>query len=232
LHCFYVEFRFHGYPKEYLRGLIKEVASEFGVKGALKYRPVPHMTLYGPSLSKSYRDTFSRIEKVAKRYTLVSFTICDFDFLNGKNGKVIACRINASPELKNLRRELAGELNKTIEMDSRQPWDNVGDYWFHTTIAMNDIDRRFEDIWRYLNKKEKPDINQYLLRITVLNQRRRIEREYDLMLRRWLNRREALSRNLWRKTVNRVRELQGLPCEKPPSLLDKLKRRLGLRNKK
>jgi hypothetical protein len=230
LHCFYVEFRFHGYPKEYLRGLIREVASKFRVKGALKYRPVPHMTLYGPSVSKSYYDTFSRIERVAKRYTLVPFTICDFDCRSSKNGKVIACRINASPELKNLRRELAGELNKIIEMDYRQPWDNVGDYWFHTTIAMNDIDRRFEDICSYVNRKEKPDISQYLVRITVLNRRRRIEREYDLMLRQWLNRREALSRHLWRKTVNKLRELQGLPPERPPSIVDRLRRILGFRD--
>lgn len=230
MHCFYVEFRFHGYPKEYLRGLIREIASKFRVKGALKYRPVPHMTLYGPSLSKSYRDTFSRIERVAKRYTLVPFTICDFDFRTSKNGKVIACRINASPALKNLRRELVGELNKIIEVDHRQPWDAVGDYWFHTTIAMNDIDRRFEEIWRYVNRKEKPDISQYLVRITVLNRRRRIEREYDLMFNQWLNRREALSRQLWRKTVNKLRELQGLPPERSPSLMNRLRRILGFRD--
>lgn len=227
MYCFYVEFRFHGYAKEYLRGLITDVVSKFGVKGALRYRPVPHMTLYGPSLSKSYHDTFSRIEQAVKNYNLVPFTICDFDYLDGKDGKVIACRINASSELKNLRRELAGELNKIAEMDHHQPWDNVGDYWFHTTIAMNDIDRRFEDIWRYLNGKEKPDISQYLLRITVLNRRRRIEREYDLMLNQWLSRRQALSRNLWQKSVNKLRELQGLPPEKPPSLISRLRRRLG-----
>jgi hypothetical protein len=230
LYHFYVEFRFHGYPKGYLRGLIIEIASEFRVKGALKYRPVPHMTLYGPSQSRSYHDIFSRIERAAKNYALVPFTVCDFDCRNDKDGKVIACRINASPELKNLRRELAGELNKMVEVDDRKPWDNEGDYWFHTTIAMNDIDRRFEDIWRYINKKEKPDISQYLVRITVLNRRRRIEREYDLMLKRWLSRREALSKYLWRKTVNKLRESQGLPPERPLSLIDRLRRRLGLCN--
>ena len=222
---FYIEFRFHRYPKVYLKGLINEIAHEFRVKGALKYRPVPHMTLYGPSQAKSLSSVFSKIEKVAKKYTLVPFDICDFDSNKGKT--VIGCRVNAPPELKNLRRELAEELNKIVKIDDRQPWDNGDDYWFHTTIAMKDINKQFEDIWHYINKKENPRINQHLVRITVLNRRRKIEREYDLMLKRWLNRREALSRHWWRRTINRLRELQGLPPEKPTSLMDWLKRLFG-----
>jgi 2'-5' RNA ligase len=216
LHYFFVEFRFHRYPKDYLKSLIGEVASRFRVRGALKYRPVPHMSLYGPFQTKEFRDVFSRIEKVAKRYTLVPFAVYGFDRHDGKNGKVIAAGITASPELKSLRRELAEELNKIVKRDDRQPWDNEGDYWFHTTIAMKDIDRQFEDIWHYINKKEKPHINQHLVRITILNRRRRIEREYDLTFKRWLTRREALSRHLWRKTVDRLMELQGLPPEQKP----------------
>ena len=182
------------------------------------------MTLYGPSQAKSLDSVFSKIEKVAKRYTLVPFSIHGFNRHNGKNGKVMAAGITASPELKSLRRELANELNKIVKRDDRQPWDNESDYWFHTTIAMRDIDRQFEDIWHYINKKERPHINQHLVRITVLNQRRRIEREYDLMFKRWLSRREALSKHLWRKTVNKLRELQGLPPEREPSPMNWLQR--------
>lgn len=219
---FYIEFRFHRYPKVYLKGLINEIAHEFRVKGALNYRPVPHMTLYGPSQAKSLSSVFSKIEKVAKKYTLVPFDICDFDSNKGKT--VIGCRVNAPPELKNLRRELAEELNKIVKTADRQPWDNGDDYWFHTTLAMKDIDQKSERIWRYLKEKDKPHINQHLVRITVLNNRRRIEREYDLMFQRWLSRREALSRYLWRKTINRLRELQGLPPEKPAPFITRLKK--------
>jgi len=221
---FYIEFRFHRYPKDYLKGLINEIAHEFRVKGALKYRPVPHITLYGPSQARSLDSVLSKVERVAKRYTLVPFSIRGFDRHNGKNGKVIAAGITASPELKSLRRELANELNKIVKRDDRQPWDNESDYWFHTTIAMKDIDRQFEAIWHYINKKEKPHINQHLVRITVLNRRRRIEREYDLMFKRWLSRREALSKHWWRKTINKLRELQGLPPEREPSPMNWLQR--------
>ena len=210
---FFIEFRFHRYPKDYLKSLIGEVARRFKVRGALRYRSVPHMSLYGPFQTTDFHDVFSRIEKTAKKYTLIPFAVNGFDRHDGKNGKVIAAGITTSPELKRLRRELAEELNKIVKIENRQPWDNEGEYWFHTTIAMQDIDRKFEDIWRYLNKKEKPHINQHLVRITVLNRRRIIEREYDLILKRWLSRREALSRYLWRKTVDRLREIQGLSPE-------------------
>jgi hypothetical protein len=209
VHYFYIEFRFHHHPKEYLKGLIIDIANKFRVRGALKYRPVPHMTLYGPSQTKLLDNVFSKIEKVAKKYTLVPFKISDYDWHDGKNGKVIACLISASIELKNLRNELAKELNKIVKRDDRQPWDEKGNYWFHSAIAMKDIDQKFGDIWYYVNKKDKPHINQHLVRITVLNKERKIELEYDLMFKRWLNRREALTKRLWLQTIDRLRELQG-----------------------
>lgn len=223
---FYVECRFHRYTKGYLKGLISEISREFRVTGALKYRPVPHMTLYGPSQARSLTDVFSTIEKVAKRYTLVPFVVCDFDLHNGRGGKVIGCRIDASSELKNLRRELAKELNKIVNLEDRQPWDNDDDYWFHTTLAMKDIDKKFDGIWRYLKQKDRPNINQHLVRITVLNEHRRIEGEYDLMSKNWLTRIEALNRFRWRKTINRLRESQGLSAEpeKSVSFIDRLKK--------
>jgi len=221
LNSFFVEFRFHSYPKRYLRGLISEVAHRFRVKGAIKYRPVPHMTLYGPSQTAELQSVLSRIENVARKYALVPFSVCGFDWHHGKDGKVIAARINASHELKNLRKELAYELTK---ISIPQPWDSQGEYWFHTTIAFKDIDQKFDWIRRYLNEKEKPQINQYLVRITVLNSKREIEREYDLMFKKWLNRREALSKYWWQRTISRLRELQGMPPESPLSLMDQLKK--------
>jgi len=65
------------------------------------------------------------------------------------------------------------------------------------------------------------------LRITVLGARGRIVCEYDLVLKRLLNRREALSKYWWRKTINRLRELRGLPPEKPTSLVAWLKKLFG-----
>jgi 2'-5' RNA ligase len=74
--------------------------------------------------------------------------------------------------------------------------------------------RLFKIIKKYLFRLEEedhPGINQYLLRVTVLGRRSRIQGEYDLVLKRLLNRREALSKVLWQQTINKFRGLQGLP---------------------
>jgi len=218
---FFVEFWFHGYPKHYLKSLIYEVAQEFRVKGAIKPRPVPHMTLYGPSETNDIRKVFAAIERAGKRYTLVPFKADDFDWRDGKDGKVIAVRINASPELENLRKELAEELSKT---STPCQWDTLSAFWFHSVIAFKDIDHKFGKIWRYLGAKQQPQFDQHLARITILGKGRKIIREYDLLLKKWLSRRQVLF-NSWywrRKTENRLRELQGRPPERRLSLWQRL----------
>ncbi len=220
---FFVEFRFHGYPKRYLRGLIREVARKFRVKGAIKHRPVPHMALfYGCSGTTDSRKALAAVERVGKKYTLVPFKVDKFETRNGEEGKVIATGTTASPELKKLRLELLSELSKIC---TPHRFDTQPDFWFHTVIAFKDIDKQFDRIRRYLNKKEKPHINQHLLRITVLNQKGRIEREYDLILKRWLYRWQVIPPYgwyWWRKTMNKLRELQGLPPKRRKSLWEKL----------
>ena len=193
---FFVEFRFHGYPKQYQKGLIREVSRKFKVRGAIKKRVVPHMTLYGPSQTTNIHKVFAAIAKIGKHYTLVPFKVEGFGCFDGKGGKVIHAAITASPELKKLRQDLAEKLSK---ISTPQPWDALPDYRFHTTIAFKDINYKANQIWRYLKKKEEPCIHQHLLRITILNKNNRILCEYDLVLKRWLNRRQALSGHWWRR---------------------------------
>jgi len=214
---FFVEFRFHGYAKRYLRELTREVAHKFRVKGAIKPRPVPHMRLYGPFETNDIQKAFAAIERVGKKYTLVPFSVDGFNWRDGKDGKVIAARINASPELENLRKELAGELSK---ISTPCQWDTLSSYWFHSTIAYKDIDRKFDQIWHYLTEKAQPQFDQYLLRITVLGKSRRIVREYDIVLKKWLSRRQVLfNKRYWCwKTTNKLRELLGQPLEPKVSL--------------
>jgi len=204
---FFIEFRFQGHAKYQLRELIREIAHKFRVKGATTYRPVPHVALFygGPGIV-DIRKVCDAVEKVAKNYSLVPFEIDGFEWRDGEEGKVIAATINASPELKQLRQALAHELS---HISSLHRFDAQPDFWFHTTIAFKDIDQKFDRIWHYLNTKEKPHINLYLMRITVLNRDRRIEEEYDLILKRWLDRRGALNKNLYHETENRRKELTG-----------------------
>jgi 2'-5' RNA ligase len=214
LNYYYIEYRFHGYPKRYLNSLIREISRKFGVTGALKNRAVPHITLYGPFETNHSYAVFRAIERVAKRYTLIPFTVDGFDSKAGNNVKVIVARIIPSPELIRLRMELAQELNRIVRSENRQPWDSESKYWFHSTIAMKDIDGKFDAIKKYLSKKDQPHIHQHMVRMTILNCQRKIVGEYDLVLQRWLNRRQSLSNRLWRKTVNRLCDYRGLPRRK------------------
>lgn len=208
---FFIEFRFQGYTKHHLRELMREVARKFRVRGAVKERPVPHMALfYGSPGMTDIKKVCTAVEKVGKRYTLVPFKIEGFDWRNGEKGKVVAADITASPELKKLRTELVGELSKIC---TPHRFDTQSDFWFHTTIAFKDIDRKFDRIWNYVNTKERPSINQYLVRITVLNENSKIVGEYDLILKRWLYRWQVIPPYgwyWWRKTMNKLRELRGL----------------------
>lgn len=220
---FYVEFRLHGYAKTYAKRIIWSVAKEFRVKGVIRKRVVPHIGLYGEGKTDDIQKVVSAAERVGRKYTLVPFKIEGFGYFD-KPHKVIYLDISPSKELEELRWELSQELRKVSSCHSQ---DRHRKFKFHGTIAFKDIDNKFNRIWSYIKNKEEPDINQYLLRITVIGARRRIVCEYDLVLKKLLNREQALSRYWWRKTLNRLRELQGLPPEKPTSLIDWLKRLFG-----
>jgi len=220
---FLVEFRMHGYAKEFAKDTVYSVAKKFRVRGVTRKKVVPHISLYGPGRTDDIRKVVSAVKKVGRKYSLVPFKVKGFGYFD-KTPKVIYFYISPSQELEDLRWELSQELRK---VSTGQSWDSLRNNSFHATIAFKDIDAKFNRIWSYLKSKEKPDINQYLLRITVIGARGRIVCEYDLVLKRLLNRREALSKRLFQKTINRLRELQGLPPEKPTSLIDWLKRLFG-----
>jgi len=219
---FYVEFRLHGYAKAYAKRLIWSVAKKFRVKGVTRKRVVPHIGLYGSAKTKDIRRVVSVVERVGQKYTLVPFRIKGFGFFD-KPHKVIYLDISPSKELEELRWELSQELRKVSSCRS-QDRHSMTKFEFHGTVAFQDIDNKFNQIWPYIKSREEPDIQQYLLRITVIGARSRIVCEYDLVLKKLLNREQALSGYWWRKTINRLRELQGLSPEKPTSLIDWLKR--------
>jgi len=226
---FLVEFRMHGYAKEYAKDVVYSVAKKFSVRGVTRKRVVPHISLYGPGKTNDIRKVISAVEKVGRRYELVPFKIKGFGFFD-RSSKVIYFDIAPSEELDNLRWQLSQELRK---ISTCQSWDSRRDHTFHATIAFRGIDAKFNRIWSYLKSREEPNINQNLLRITVLGTGGRIVCEYDLVLKRLLSRREALSKFWWRRTINRLRELQGLSPEpeKPLSWLERVKRLFGWFNR-
>jgi len=221
---FLVEFRLHGYAKEYAKDVVYSVAKKFRVRGVTGKKVVPHISLYGPGKIDDIGKVVSAVKRVGRKYTLVPFKIKSFDYFD-KPHKVIYLDISPSKELEALRWELSQELRKVSSCQSQDRHSSTK-FKFHGTIAFKDIDNKFDRIWSYIKNKEEPDINQYLLRITVIGARWRIVCEYDLILKKLLNRRESLSKRLFQKTINKLRELQGLPPEKPLSSMGRLKKLL------
>jgi len=196
-----IEFRLTGYAKKYLKDLIFEVSRKFRVRGVTaRKNVVPHITLFGPFTTNNEKEMVSRVVSVVRKYFLVSFKFQNFDYF--KENHVIFLNVKPSTELKDLRYEIAQSLLGICKAPNHA--GNV-DFRFHGTIAFKDIESKFNDIWRYLKRKEDPNINQYLLRVTILKNSK-ILYEYDLMQKRLLNRRQSLSRHIWKRTVSILKE--------------------------
>lgn len=203
-----IEFRFHGYAKKYAKRIIYDVGKKFRVKGVTRKKVVPHITMFGPFTTRYEKKMVSAVANIAKNYTLVPFTVKGFNFFDNATNKVIYLDIEPYEDLKQLRFELADQLRKITNTKSSQDRKSKDNFYFHATIAFKDIDRKFNKIWRYLKKKEEPNINQHLLRITILKGRR-ILYEYDLLQKRLLNRRQSLNKHVYQRTIDMLKKQQA-----------------------
>ena len=202
-----IEFRFHGNAKKYTKRLIYEIARKFGIKGVTRKKAIPHITLFGPFTTRYEEKMVSEIINVAKKYTLVPFKVKGFNFFDNATNKVIYLDTEPSEELKQLRFELSNRLRKITNTKSSQDRKNKNKFHFHATIAFKDIDKKFSQMWGYLKKKEEPNINQYLLRITILKSGK-ILCEYDLLLKRRLSRIQAPSKRIYKQTIDILQKEQ------------------------
>jgi hypothetical protein len=198
MNSFFVEFRLHGYAKTHATRVIWDVARKYHVHG-MGRRPVPHFGLYPPESTRDISDVIRTVEKVGQHYTLVPFSMKGFECYESTG--VIYIDIEPSPVLEQLHDELTYELNSALRKTNPK-------YDLHATIFKG-LGNKFDSIWNYVRTQQQPDIDQYLLRITVLGERRRIICEYDLVLKRVLNRQEALSQYWWKRTLDEMRRLQG-----------------------
>lgn len=190
-----IEFRFSGYAKEAIMELKNSISKNFHVT---RRKIIPHITLVGPLRTLDEEILIDTVIDVCKKYELVKFRLDGFD--NFEN-RVIYVRIKPSDELKKLRLELARELGKFCELSK---FDSESHFTFHATLVMKDIQRKFDRIWEYLQSWEIPKMDQYVVRITILNEKRKILAEYDLLQHKILNRHQALDRKTFHKTIKKL----------------------------
>jgi len=257
---FLIEFRLHGYAREYAkwaRARTLREARRLGVRRLREPRFVPHITLFGPAEAHNLRKVVRELERVGREYTLVPFTlgIKRGEFKN-EDVNWLYLDVQPSPQLEQFRYELAQSLLKREKKthDTCQHYDRNSKYKFHCSIGKYDPrhSRRFEKLADYAETKcsleafkqrkvslfgrllnmieryilraegeDEPGISQHLLRITVLGKGSRIKAEYDLALGRVLSRREALSGHLWRRTIEKLKELRSAPSEEHLAISNK-----------
>jgi len=206
------------------RKLIYDIYHKFRVRGSVKHRPVPHISLFGPFGCKSINNVINAIGEVGSEYSKLEYQVDGFDyfelkkkflFLTSSTKKnVIFLKIIPSEELKDFRHSLAKKLLKITD-SSNEDHDSKEKFRFHATIAMKDIDKKFDAIWEYLKNYEMKS-EGVCYRITLLRTGK-IMYEYDLSSKRLLTRRQAIRRRPRRriaksKTTQRQDDTQFWVC--------------------
>ena len=222
-----IEFRLRGFAKRYSQELIKEIGRKFRVRG-MKDR-VSHISLYGPFTTNNERKMVSEIFNLCRRQDRIYFSLKGFNYFNNPKNKVIYLDVAPSEPLKLFRYELASKLRPITKSTSNEDKKNKDSFEFHSTIAFKDIDNKFNGIWNYLSKKNVPNIRQTLLRLTILRNGKILD-EYDFLQKRLFNRRQALNKQLWFRTISilkqKAHQQNGkiqIKQTKPRGLWDKFK---------
>jgi len=162
---------------------------------------VPHVTLFGPFGCRNIRQVIHDIREVGAEYSELEYGINGFDYFELKKKflfittsskkHVIYLKIIPSENLKDFRHKLAKKLLKFTDAVNASH-DSKEKFKFHATVAMKDIDRKFERIWDYL-KNYDIKTKGMCYRVTLLKEGK-IMYEYDFPTKRLLNRRQSITK--------------------------------------
>lgn len=201
-----------------------------------KTHKVPHLTLiynFRPD-NIAPHVLGQMIASVARKYGRLRYRYDGFEIKKGKRGYVLAFKIMPSIELRKFRYDLYKTLKSHILEDTRTSDFNQNgeeDYWFHAAIAFQMDINAAKRAEKFINKKSSrpmakgflgffksveqrtpnnhPIIDSEVVRIPIIMDMR-IAYEYDTLLGKVLNRKEALSGEYTRQTLSKYRELENI----------------------
>lgn len=199
-----LELRLSGSARKYVKGIVFDVANKFDVSGATRSRVVPHVTVIGPIKTIHEQKLIHEMIETCMKYDLMTIRFSGFtSFGNWIFGnRVLGVKIEPSDELESLRSEIVEKIAgfcQLCKFDTRK-WKP------HSTIAFKDIDNKFGKIKDYLENRSCPEIKHYVLRVTLLKNRK-ILCEYDFLQHRALNRYEALNRENKKMTLMLLKKI-------------------------
>jgi 2'-5' RNA ligase len=198
---FFIEFR--PWKRKHIRDYAEGANRRLTKSGSEKIK-VPHMTLYGPSEAIDLDRIADKVKTVASDFKLVKVKTSEFDYFDNPDKKWVVIRVKPNQKLVNLRDKLYQELSK---ISPPQPWDKEPTYKFHISIGKTAKGNIFNKLRHVVNNWTAPEIEQFLLRIAIINGQGKIHKEYDLILGKLLTRSEALSPRVMERTVQELHRL-------------------------
>jgi len=214
-----IEIRMFGKAKYDIRELILRTCKQFDIQVT---RPVPHITLVG-GFSMSYENRLIKdFESVCCGVGLIGYIVEGINVFSDTG--VVYLDVHPSNELITFRRKLRNKLRKYCTLSE---WDFVEPFKFHSTIV-NHVD---QDKIRAIKRNIRHDqrYSHRMLRATLLRNGK-ILCEYDFLLNRMLSRREALSKQVFDKTMIALNDRITVEVKKKPSLWRRILSLFGFGN--
>lgn len=194
-----IEIRMFGKAKYDIKRLILCTGEQFNTQ--IPRRPVPHITLVGPFEARDENRLIKDFNSVCCNVDLISYVVDGIDVFPDTG--VIYLDVQPSDELITFRRNLKNKLDGHCNLSK---WDFQEPFKFHTTIVNHVDQEKIRTIKR--NIKHDQRYSHLMLRATLLKNGR-IVVEYDFLLRRMLNRNEALDRKILANTMELLNSKNG-----------------------
>jgi calcineurin-like phosphoesterase family protein len=157
--------------------------------------------MVGPLHTNDEKRLVKEFKNIVSKYELTTFRLNGFDTFDRR---VIFVNVEPSDELRTIRNEIIENLKEFCRLDEH---DYKPEYRPHATLAFKDIGSKFNKIWTQLQSWKIPQIEQHVLRLTIVKNSK-ILCEYDFVLKKLLNRTQALDRELFQKTKEKFEKLR------------------------
>jgi len=215
---YFIEFRFQGKAKHEMKRMIYDIDRKFHLKHTKRKRPIPHVTIIAPFYTNKQKQLVSDFNNICKKHPLIKFKIEEYRCFS--NSKVVYIDIKPSKELIQFRKDLIKKINKYSTL---KDYDSKDNYKPHATLAMKLNNIQFNKIKKYILGKKNHSINYSMVRATLIKGNK-ILYEYDFLLRKLLNRRQAKSKKIYSQTLKKLRNSSQKEITKELGLFSKLKR--------
>ncbi len=191
-----IEIRMFGKAKHEIRNLVLQTSKLFNFQ---IIRPVPHITLVGGFTTDNETRLIRDFKSICCNTGLTGYVIEGIDAF--RDTGVVYLDVQPSGELIAFRRNLRDRLRKYCKLSE---WDFAEPFEFHTTIAMHQPAETVRAIIKTI--RHNREYHHLMLRATLLKNGK-ILCEYDFLLKRMLNRQEALSKQVYEETINSLNEV-------------------------